>query len=205
MAKFSKKTIDLMYPEQLEMMARQGVDIGGIYRHYRKIAQDRLRKMEYAGYSRSYIVSQYKNRFPALSEMGGDLTTLSDALSLLTHFLNLKTSTVGGMRTKEKKAAATFARHYGKELSGLPQGVFGEMMKAIKSEGDAKARYGNWQKTYREIQGAIADSGKTPREVEKALNEGLMKIKIDIETGKGGLYDAETGFSIANQWQGMGR
>ena len=175
---FKAKQYDVMTPEQARYAAQaDGVDIIAQYVSMRKVAQERLRKLEKAGLSDSEIWRENVNRFPSKKEIGSDARLLYDAIADVSHFLAGKKSTVGGYHKIVDTAAETFARHYGSEgLTGMDWQTFGKMMGEIKSHSRANAYYRGWKNAYRNALSAAKKRGMSAADLNRAVSEGAMRI-----------------------------
>lgn len=202
MAKFGRANVEPFTPESAELRAREiGIqDLKREYQKYRKMANERLRKLTMAGYGQSEIVKSNRNLFPSLPEIGADKQMLYDAMAEVTRFLSAKTSTVGGQREREQKIAETFERHFAHEFYKYDPKILGEVMAALKSRGDDKAFYRNWKRAYR---GAVARAEKlgiSSERLSQEIRAGMLEIGIH-----GGILDARTQRSITAKWAALGR
>ena len=176
--RFQPKQYTILTPEQARYAAQAGgVDIMAQYVSMRKVAQERLRKLEKAGLSDSDIWRENVNRFPSKKEIGSDARLLYDAIADVSHFLAVKKSTVGGYHEIVDKAAETFTRHYGSEgLTGMDWKTFGKMMGEIKSHSRANAYYRGWKNAYRNALSMAKKRGMSAADLNKAVSEGAMRI-----------------------------
>ena len=185
MARFARKMFDVYTPESARYKAlAEGVDMMKEYQEMRKVAQERLRKLEKAGNMADAIYRDNINRFPRKSEIGSDARMLYDAIADISHFLAEKKSTVGGYKQIVASAVKTFTENYGSEgLTGMDWKTFGEMMKGIKSHANSKAYYSGWKNAYRSVLSNARKHGMTADD----LNVAAGQIKIGV---RGGLKDA---------------
>ena len=187
MARFARKMFDVYTPEAARYKAlAEGVDMMKEYQEMRKVAQERLRKLEKAGNMADAIYRDNINRFPRKSEIGSDARMLYDAIADISHFLAEKKSTVGGYKQIVASAVKTFTENYGSEgLTGMDWKTFGEMMKGIKSHAKSKAYYSGWKNAYRSALSNARKRGMTADDLNAAVAAGQIKIGV-----RGGLKDA---------------
>lgn len=204
---FQRASIKVTTPEEALSRMREGADVRADYARYRKIANERLRKMEKAGMTNLDVYRSNKNRFPTLIEIGSgsgmDKRLLADAMSEITRFLNYKATTPAGYRETLQKLQSKFESHYvgpntPDNLPPMPPELFGEMMRAIKDHANAEAYYRNWRKAYRTLLGNADRAGLSPEELTDAVKNGEIQIGV-----KGGLLDESTGRYITRKWSGM--
>ena len=203
MAKFERKQVDVLTPEQAALKMREGFDLRSEYMILRKRAEQRLRDLKSAGFGSSQIYRENKNLFPTAKEIGTgqkmNKGLLYDAYAEVTRFLAAKRSTAGGIRAELSQAAETFRGHYGDELPDMPQELFGELMRAIKGHAQGKAYYRGWQKAYRQVLSNADRAGLSPDNLLDAVKNGEIQIGP-----KGGLWDVAEGRRISGKWAGMG-
>lgn len=72
------------------------------YQRLRKVANERLRKLKEAGYSDLESYKRFRSAFPAYSKVKTN-TALGIHLADVRHFLDMKTSTVGGIHKVESQ------------------------------------------------------------------------------------------------------
>ena len=175
---YKRKEFEVLTPEQARYAAQaEGRDILTEYTQMRKVAQERLRKLEKAGLSDTEVFRENVNRFPSRKEIGSDARLLYDAIADVTHFLAGKKTTVGGYHEIVDTASETFTRHYGAEgLTGLDWKTFGKMMGEIKSHSRSNAYYRGWKSAYRNALSAAKKRGMSAEELNKRVSEGTMRI-----------------------------
>lgn len=203
---FRVKPVKILTPEAARYQDIQGQDIRGLYRTYRKRAEQRLRDMEAAGMAHLEVYTDYKNRFPTLKEIGSgqgaDRQMLYDAMAEVTRFLNMRDSTPGGYHERLTQAAETFQRHYGIEFPDHSQAALGSLMDAIRGASDKakqQAYYRGWKKSYRKVLAKVEKMGMNENQLAEALRKNLIEI-----TSRGAIKDAETGKYIRGKWNKMG-
>lgn len=175
---FKAMSFDVMTPEQARYAAQaEGRDILAEYARMRKVAQERLRKLDKAGLSDTEVYRENVNRFPSRKEIGADSRLLYDAIADVSHFLAGKKTTVGGYHEIVNRAEETFTKHYGTEgLTGLDWKSFGKMMGEIKSHSKAGAYYRGWKTAYRNALSAAKKRGMSAEELNRRVSEGSMRI-----------------------------
>lgn len=205
---FKRKEVPIYTPEMLAFqVSAEGRNLADVRREYAtlaKRARQRLTDIERRGGGAEYeIMRNYKNRFPMMAEIGSgkgiDKNLLFDALAEVTRFLNMKGSTIGGIRATEAQAQATFQRHYGGEVPFMPQSLFGELMRSIKTEAGGKSYYRGWKKAYRAVLSNAEKAKLTPNQLLSAVKQGQIQIGP-----KGGLYDVQRQRAIRGTWNALG-
>lgn len=202
---FRVKPVEILTPEAARYQDIQGQDIRGLYRTYRKRAEQRLRDMDAAGMAHLEVYTDYKNRFPTLKEIGSgqsaDRQMLYDAMAEVTRFLNMRDTTPGGYHERLSQASETFQRHYGAEFQGLTlsQAALGGLMEAIRGSARGRAYYRGWKNAYRKVLSTATKAGFTGGKLEEALKSGAVKIGAG-----GGMIDTASNKYIRGKWNKMG-
>ena len=204
---FKRLELGIVTPEQLAADVATGKTsletLRDTYERYAKVARERIRKLEVKGSGGLEIVRDYKNRFPYMKELGRgttlDKTLLYDALSEVSHFLNLKQSTLGGYHAQIAAAEETFSRHYGDELPPMSRELFGELMRSIKSRANAEAYYRGWKKAYRALASAVQRKGLSEKDLVNAIKNDVVTIGP-----KGGIWGERVGAKLRKNWNSMG-
>lgn len=133
------------------------------YQRLRKVANERLRKLEKAGYADSGIYNRFKSKFPAYTNIKTN-TALGIHLADVRHFLGLKTSTVGGIHQVESQ---TIQRLHESGYMFINKGnlkAFGAFMDAVRSKYNGLI-YGSDQVA--DLYGAAIEKGLEPSELLK--------------------------------------
>ena len=217
MGKFLRKTYDVYTPESARYMAEaEKMDIAAEYKRMRKAANERIRKLEKAGYSEIEAVTSNKGRFPSLKSMGTDPRLLYDAIAEVSRFLSEKRSTVGGIHEQARSMRDTFQAHYGDEFDFSDDededegedeqemtlddwALFSELMRSVKNHAQAKSYYRKWKNAFRKMLGNVRKSGQSKRDILDYVESGIITIGAG-----GGLYDTERQRYITGKWSAMG-
>lgn len=103
------------------------------YQRLRKVANERLRKLEKAGYADSDIYMRFKSSFPAYTDIKTN-TALGIHMADVRHFLGLKTSTVGGMHKVESNTIQRLHKSGYTFINTDNLKAFGAFMDAVRAK-----------------------------------------------------------------------
>ena len=186
---YKPEKVEVLTPEKARYLAEaEGRNIMQEYTRLRKVAQERLRKLEKAGLSDTAVYSENVHRFPGKKEIGSDMRMLYDAIADVTQFLAAKKSTVGGYRAGAESAIEKFTRPDGSEgLTGMDWRTFGKMMGAIKSHARSSAYYRGWKNAYRSALSAAKKRGMSAEQLNAAVAAGTIQIGVrgGLKNGSG--------------------
>lgn len=102
------------------------------YQRLRKIANERLRKLAKAGYTDTQIYRDYIGLFTPYSKLKST-RSLAIQLSNVRHFLDLQTSTVGGMHKLENKVLKTLHENNYYFVTRENLRKFGQFMEYVRT------------------------------------------------------------------------
>lgn len=146
------------------------------YQRLRKAANERLRKLEKAGYADSETYRRFKSAFPAYSEIKTN-TALGIHMADVRHFLGLKTSTVGGVHKVETQTIQRLHESGYTFINKENLKAFGSFMDAVRSKYNGLI-YGSDQ---------IADLFGAS--IEKSLDS--MQLLKDFDYWRENVYELE--------------
>lgn len=151
-------------------------DIKKEYQRLRKVANERLRKLKNSGYANSEIYRRFRSAFPAYSKVQTN-TALGIHLADARHFLDMKTSTVGGMHKVESQTIQSLHKSGYTFINKDNLRAFGAFMDAVRAKYSGLI-YGSDQVV--DLFGAS---------VEKSLNPA--QLLEDFEYWKENVYELE--------------
>ena len=103
------------------------------YQRLRKVANERLRKLKNAGYADSETYRRFKNKFPAYTNIRTN-SALGIHLADVRRFLELQTSTVGGMHKWESRMLQRLHESGYTFVNKDNLQAFGAFMEAVRSK-----------------------------------------------------------------------
>lgn len=128
------------------------------YQRLRKVANERLRKLKKAGYSDLESYKRFRSAFPAYSKVKTN-TALGIHLADARHFLDMKTSTVGGIHKVESQTIQRLHESGYTFINKDNLRAFGAFMDAVRAKYSGLI-YGSDQVS--DLFGAAIDKGLDP-------------------------------------------
>ena len=133
MAKISRPTYDVNWytPSEIKAKLEAGGDlkreVRKEYTRLRDIAQKRIKRLAKAGYTDTEVYQRNYKHYPKLKSIKSD-SELAQRLSDLSRFVASKSSTVKGLKEREKKVLETVHKHKYKWVDESSIKDFGEFM-----------------------------------------------------------------------------
>lgn len=146
------------------------------YQRLRKNAVERLRKLKKAGYEDSETYRRFKNYFQPYSDIKSN-TALGINLANVRHFLELKTSTPGGIHKLENKTLKRLHESGYTFVNRDNLKAFGDFMEAVRSKYGGVI-YGSDQVA--DLFGAVIDKSLNPQD-----------LLSDFEYWRNNIYELE--------------
>lgn len=142
------------------------------YQRLRKTANERLRKLEKAGYADLEIYKRFRTAFPAYSKVKTN-TALGIHLADVRHFLDMKTSTVGGIHKVESQTIQSLHKSGYTFINKDNLKAFGAFMDAVRAKFGGLI-YGSDQVT--DLFGAAYEKGLDPAQLLKDFEYWLENV-----------------------------
>lgn len=139
------------------------LEIKNEYQRLRKVANERLRKLEKAGYSDLEVYKRFRSKFPEYSRIRTN-NALGIHLADAKHFLELQTSTVGGVHKVEKRILNSLHESGYTFVNKDNLRAFGDFMDAVRAKYKGLI-YGSDQVA--DLYGASIKKGLNPSELLK--------------------------------------
>lgn len=151
-------------------------DLKKEYQRLRKVANERLRKLKKAGYSDLETYKRFRKAFPEYSRIRTN-NALGIHLADVKHFLELQTSTVGGVHKAEKRILKSLHESGYKFVNKDNLKAFGDFMDAVR------AKY----------KGLIYGSDQVADLFGAAIDKGLDPVQLfqDFEYWRENVYELE--------------
>ena len=146
------------------------------YQRLRKVANERLRKLKKAGYSNLEAYKRFRSAFPEYSRIKTN-NALGIHLADVKHFLELQTSTVGGVHKVEKRILKSLHESGYKFVNKDNLQAFGDFMDAVRAKYKGLI-YGSDQVA--DLFGATIDKGLDP-----------VQLLQDFEYWRENVYELE--------------
>lgn len=152
------------------------LDMKREYQRLRKNAMERLRKLKKAGYDDSETYRRFQSAFPAYSTLKTN-NALGINLANVKHFLELQSSTVGGIRKIEEKTIQRLQESGYTFINKDNLKAFGAFMDAVRSK----------------YNGLIYGSDQVVELFEAAVQKKLdsMQLLKDFEYWRENVYELE--------------
>lgn len=181
--------------------AMQNKSVADLRREYsalRDIAQKRLGRLK-SEFSGTLIYQDYVNSFPLLREIGKtDKKSLAEALADVSRFLQMKESSLPGIREQQASDAADS----GLTIAGMEPKEYQKFREYMRDVRNTKGLHGSYNKFRRDFRAVLEKSRRGEIDLDKVVQD--FKANRIIIGSQGGIYDASTQRQINDQWSKMG-
>lgn len=159
-------------------------DIRSEYTRLRDIAQKRIKRLGESEWADTKLYKKYREGFPKLSQIPNE-TNLSYEMAALAKFVNMKTSTITGLRHQRTESLRTLKRHGYDFVNEQNYRAFGEFMEAYRDRIEEKKQVGS--PIVVELYYNTVRLGLNPEDVKKDFEWWVNNINVvkDIEPIKG--------------------
>lgn len=180
------------------MQSKSIADLRREYSALRDIAQKRVGRLK-ENFSGTQLYQDYVNSFPLLREIGKtDKKYLAEALADVSRFLQMKESTLPGIRAQQAREA----EGSGLTIGGMEPREYQKFREYMRDVRNTKGLHGSYNKFRRDFRAVLEKSRRGEIDLDKVVQD--FKDNLIIIGSQGGIYDASTQRQINDQWSKMG-